>query len=54
MLEFIKDRRKEQVTVAERKVQRKATLLLKELYPDVQREFRASRGWLEECPAEII
>ena len=44
LLEFIKDRRKEQITVTEKKVQRKATLLFKELYPDIQHEFRASRG----------
>ena len=44
ILEFIEDRRKEQITVTEKKVQRKATLLFKELYPDIQHEFRASRG----------
>ena len=44
--EFIEDRRKERITATEKKVQKKATLLFKELYPDVQHEFRASRGWL--------
>ena len=43
--EFIEDRRKERITATEKKVQKKATLLFKELYPDVQHEFRASRGW---------
>ena len=46
ILEFIEDRRKEGVTVTEKKVRKKATLLFKELYPHVQHEFRASRGWL--------
>ena len=46
ILEFIEDRRKERVTVTEKKVRKKATLLFKELYPHVQHEFRASRGWL--------
>ena len=41
----MEDRRKERITVTEKKVRRKATLLFKELYPDVQHEFRASRGW---------
>ena len=45
ILEFIEDRRKERITVTEQKVRRKAKLLFKELYPDVQHEFRASRGW---------
>ena len=45
ILEFIEDRRKERITVTEKKVRRTATLLFKELYPDVQHEFRASRGW---------
>ena len=45
ILEFIEDRRKERITVTEKKVRRKATLLFKELYPDVHHEFRASRGW---------
>ena len=45
ILEFIEDRRKERITVTEKKVRRKATLLFKELYPDVQDEFRASKGW---------
>ena len=44
ILEFIEDRRKERITVTEKRVQRKAILLVKELYPDVQHEFRASRG----------
>ena len=43
--EFIEDRRKERITATEKKVRRKATLLFKGLYPDVQHEFRASRGW---------
>ena len=43
--EFIEDRRKERITATEKKVQKKATLLFKELYPDVQHEFSASRGW---------
>ena len=32
-------------TITEKKVRRKTTLLFKELYPDVQHEFRASRSW---------
>ena len=48
ILEFIDDRRKERIILTEKKVQRKATLLFKELYPDVQHEFRASRGWLRK------
>ena len=43
--EFIEDERKERITVTEKKVRKKATLLFKELYPNVQHEFRASRGW---------
>ena len=46
ILGFIEDRRKGRITVTEKKVRRKATLLFKELYPDVQHEFRDSRGWL--------
>ena len=45
ILEFIEDRRKERITVTEKKVRRIATLLFKELYPDVRHESRASRGW---------
>ena len=45
ILEFIEDRRKERITVTKKEVRRKATLLFKELYLDVQHEFRASRGW---------
>ena len=45
ILEFIEDWQKERITVTEKKVQRKATLLFKQLYPDVQHKFRASRGW---------
>ena len=45
ILEFIEDRRRERVTVTKKKVRRKAILLFKELYPNVQHEFRASRGW---------
>ena len=32
-------------TITEKKVRRKTTLLFKELCPDVQHEFRASRSW---------
>ena len=45
ILEFIEDRRKERITTTEKKIQRKATLLFKEFYLDVQHEFRASRDW---------
>ena len=45
ILEFIEDRQNERITVTEKKSRRKATLLFKELYLDVQHEFRASRGW---------
>ena len=45
ILEFIKNRQKERITVTEKKVPRKAALLFKKLYPNVQHEFRASRGW---------
>ena len=45
ILEFIEDRRKERITVTEKKVRRKATLLFNELYADIQHEFRVSRGW---------
>ena len=46
ILEFIKDQRKERITLTDKKFRRKDALLFKELYPDVQLEFRASRGWL--------
>ena len=39
ILEFIEDRQNERITVTEKKSRRKATLLFKELYLDVQREW---------------
>ena len=45
ILEYVEDQRKQRLTVTEKKIRIKAASISQELYPDLNPNFKASRGW---------